>query len=351
MFVTPLPVLNYVLNYNPQGRVGKTVGSTNSTYGWDRENKMVSASDGTSSAGYVYDALGRRVKRTQGSNVEKFTNDGQDVVLDDINSTITKYQNGAGIDEKLKQISGGTSKYFLADHLGSIDAFTNSSGTVTESNSYDSFGNATNGSFSSRYQYTGRELDPLSGINYYRARFYDQNLGRFVSEDPIGFLSGEVNMYSYVGNDPLMWSDPNGLERYGGSFYKAAFDGWDRYWKKRNQTDHIEGMNPKNFQCGPSPFTALGSLGSGDYFQKPYGYDFKGGPCFNHDACYMTCGSDKRQCDLNFYDEMMNLCRQTGDPSRQASCRLRAEIYYTLVASPTFGGAAYSDCQNSCNTR
>lgn len=198
-------------SYNANGSMtGKTVGSTNWTFGWNRENKMISASDGTNSVSYDYDALGRRIKRTQGSSVSKFTHDGQDIVLDDENSTLTKYQNGLGIDDKLKLVTGGTSKYFLSDNLGSTNGLTNSSGAVTESNGYDSFGNGTNGSFSGRYQFTGREVDTLTGLQFSRARFYDQNLGRFVSEDPIGFAGRDINLYGYVGNRPMQFADPFG---------------------------------------------------------------------------------------------------------------------------------------------
>ena len=197
--------------YNPNGSMtGKTVGSTTWTYAWDRENRMVSAGDGTNSVSYAYDALGRRVKRTQGSDVQKYTNDGQDVVLDDINSTITKYQNGPGIDNKLAFRTGSASKYFLADHLSSTAVIANSSGTSVDSNTYDSFGNASNGSFTSRYGFTGRELDPLTGLQFSRARFYDRTIGKFVSEDPIGFRGG-INQYGYVGNNSLNLLDPNGL--------------------------------------------------------------------------------------------------------------------------------------------
>ncbi len=198
--------------YNSNGSMtGKTVGSTNWTYGWDRENRMVSAGDGTNSASYVYDALGRRVKRTQASDVQKYTHDGHDVVLDDINSTLTKYQNSPGIDNKLKYVTGGTSKYFLQNHLGSSVGIANSSGSVTDSDGYDSFGNSTNSSFSSRYQFTGREPDSLTGLQFSRARFYDPQNGRFVSEDPIGFDAQDVNLYGYVKNVPINRIDPSGL--------------------------------------------------------------------------------------------------------------------------------------------
>lgn len=89
-------------------------------------------------------------------------------------------------------------------------ALTEASGAVTEQNSYDSFGNQTNTSFSSRYQYTGREYDPLSGFYYYRARWYDAKIGRFVSEDPIGFGGGDINYYGYVGNNAPNLNDPSG---------------------------------------------------------------------------------------------------------------------------------------------
>ena len=151
---------------------------------------MTSASTGFASSTVQYDALGRRVKGTQGINVIKYTYDGMDVALDDNNGTLTKYQNGMGIDNKLKQTTSGTSKYLLQNYLGSTIALTNSSGGVTDTNSYDSFGNATNASFPSRYQFTGREFDSYTGLQYSRARWYDPNIGRFISEDPIGFGAG-----------------------------------------------------------------------------------------------------------------------------------------------------------------
>lgn len=61
--------------------------------------------------------------------------------------------------------------------------------------------------------YTGRELDEHTGLYYYRARYYDPELGRFLSEDPLGFAAG-VNFYAYVLNSPLMYSDPYGLETF-----------------------------------------------------------------------------------------------------------------------------------------
>ena len=76
----------------------------------------------------------------------------------------------------------------------------------------DSFGKqtATTGSLTNPFQYTAREFDSETSVYYYRARYYDLNVGRFVSEDPSG-LSGGVNFYAYVHNNPVNFRDPLGL--------------------------------------------------------------------------------------------------------------------------------------------
>ena len=79
---------------------------------------------------------------------------------------------------------------------------------------YESFGNLTfsegTPTDSNSFRYTGREFDSETGLYYYRARYYDPEVGRFMNEDPIGF-SGGINFYSYVGNDPVNFNDPLGL--------------------------------------------------------------------------------------------------------------------------------------------
>jgi RHS repeat-associated protein len=196
--------INYDYNGNPT-EINRLDGTT--LFTWDYENRVVTANNGDEIK-FEYDALGRRVKRTKGTEITKFTCDGQDVVMDNVNGVITKYQNGLGIDNKLKLKTGGVSKYFLQDHLGSTTALTNSSGSVVESATYDSFGNST-GNLSTRYGYTGREFDADLGLQYSRARWYDAKLGRFISEDPIG-LNGGINDYAYVKNNPVNKIDPSG---------------------------------------------------------------------------------------------------------------------------------------------
>lgn len=89
-------------------------------------------------------------------------------------------------------------------------------GNVVEGYAYDSFGNITKEKYTegietlNPYRYTGREYD-TDDLYYYRARYYDPTLGRFITSDPIGFLSGDTNLYRYVGNDPINFVDPLGL--------------------------------------------------------------------------------------------------------------------------------------------
>jgi RHS repeat-associated protein len=90
--------------------------------------------------------------------------------------------------------------------------FGGASGVLLDSYTYDAFGNVTAslGSFVNPYLYTGRDQDSETGLRYYRARYYDPQTGRFISEDPMGFEAGN-NFYVYVSNDPIQWKDSLGL--------------------------------------------------------------------------------------------------------------------------------------------
>lgn len=62
---------------------------------------------------------------------------------------------------------------------------------------------------------TGREWDKETGLYYYRARYFDPMDGKFISKDPIGFRGSDINLYQYVGADPINWTDPTGLTKGG----------------------------------------------------------------------------------------------------------------------------------------
>jgi RHS repeat-associated protein len=154
-------------------------------------------------------------------------------------SVATTYFNGPGIDDHLRQTNATTGiSYFLTDHLGTTSALADLSGNLLEQFTYDSFGNNV-GSSRTRYSYTGRERDPDTGLLYYRARFYDPQTGRFISEDPIAFEAG-YNWYQYVENNPISFSDPLGLSKhdrwYG--YNNRDFHKWfHRCWKQPGDRD------------------------------------------------------------------------------------------------------------------
>lgn len=194
--------------------ISKTDASGLTSYAFNEENQLVQVMlAGGITVNYKYDALGRRIQRTTSTGAnERYVYDGADVLID-LNadwSVAATYLNDPGLDSHLRQTSSTTGvSYFLTDHLGSTAALTDASGSVAEQVAYDSFGNSV-GSTRTRYGYTGRERDPDTGQLYYRARFYDPQLGRFTSEDPIG-LSGGINLFAYAKNNSINAIDPLGL--------------------------------------------------------------------------------------------------------------------------------------------
>ena len=104
---------------------------------------------------------------------------------------------------------------YLADHLGSTRALVSTGGVILGTITYDSFGKPleTTGTIDTRFLYTGRDYDADTELYYYRARWYDPQARRFISEDPIG-LDGGINLYAYVGNNPINKIDPWGLLDY-----------------------------------------------------------------------------------------------------------------------------------------
>ena len=122
-----------------------------------------------------------------------------------------RYLYGDGVDNVLSVVKAGTTVWSLADRQGSIVDLVDESGNILNHFVYDSFGGRTQASgVDFRFGYTGRELDAETGLYYYRARYYDAGLGRFISEDPVGFSAGDTNLYRYVNNSPTNYTDPTG---------------------------------------------------------------------------------------------------------------------------------------------
>jgi RHS repeat-associated protein len=185
-------------------------------YAWNAENQLIGVGqEEPTMLQFSYDPLGRRVRTLMGAVTTTFVYDGEDILRQTrSNGAVVLgtlwYIHGPGIDEPLGQEDDTGLSYFHADGLGSIVKTTNSAGSVTSSRQYNSFGNLQLDA-SSGYAFTGREWDSEVGLYYYRARYYDPKLGRFLNEDPIGFEGGDVNLYAYVWNNPTNFIDPEGL--------------------------------------------------------------------------------------------------------------------------------------------
>jgi RHS repeat-associated protein len=155
------------------------------------------------------------MRRIDGVTKEKYLYDGQDIALVvGTAGTITeRYLYGSGVDNVLSREANGQVTWSLGDRQGSIVDLVNEQGAILNHFVYDSFGNRTGTTSADfRFGYTGRELDTETGLYYYRARYYDAAVGRFISEDPIGFSAGDTNLYRYVNNSPTNWTDALGTD-------------------------------------------------------------------------------------------------------------------------------------------
>jgi RHS repeat-associated protein len=211
---TPSVTFTYDDNGNTLTKV-ETSGTT--SYGWDFENRLTSVtlpnSGGTVS--FKYDPFGRRIQKWSTSGTTIYVYDGANIVAeyDSSGALIARYAQGQGIDQPLAITKQGTTAYYNAD-LGSITTLRDAGGALVASYTYEAFGKTTStGTLVNPFQYTGREWDQETGLYYYRARYYDQTLGRFVSEDPIRFRGG-IDFYKYAEDNPVMFKDPTGNDTY-----------------------------------------------------------------------------------------------------------------------------------------
>ncbi|MCP5101666.1 MAG: hypothetical protein GY943_39495, partial [Chloroflexi bacterium] len=202
---------------------GNMLNDGENVYTYDILNRQTSVDNGSDTIDYVYDARGRRIAKINGSVTTHFIYDTQYRVIEerDNSETVTAtYTYGQGMDEPLTMARSGQTFYYHRDALGSITEVSNASGTIVERYEYDVYGTATiyDGSdavltataIENPYQFAGRRYDLESGNYYYRARIYSPDLGRFLSEDPLGFDAGDYNLYRYVFNNPTNLTDPTG---------------------------------------------------------------------------------------------------------------------------------------------
>lgn len=260
-------------NGNLTSKSVKASGETTG-YRYDAKNQLVGIDlpDGTV-VDYRYDGMGRRIEKNVGGSIVRYVYDNEDILteFDGFNSIVANYTHGPGTDEPISMSRGGASFFYHRDSIGTIRELSDAVGAVVATYVYDSFGQVVDGSgaVESPYGFTGRELDPESGLLFHRARYYDPSIGRFLQQDPAGFEGG-LNFYAYSLNDPINHIDPFGLygtrdctyydkqcEEYNGDYYCnwapkwcKRFNRWDAFHWTRCVRKCLQDYDKKN--CSPS---------------------------------------------------------------------------------------------------
>jgi RHS repeat-associated protein len=231
----------YALGYDAEGNLTSKQNTANASdktvYTWDAQNKLTqisqSGAQGTVSAAFSYDSFGRRVQSsiqlgTSPATTVQYLYEGAQALGEIRNQALShRLLTGLSLDETIARValftsgpSSGSgaadpanSRSYLTDALNSVIAQHNaaSTGGIANSYGYSPYGQSTTvgpDATGNMNQYTSREND-ATGLLYYRARYYDPVLKRFISSDPIG-LAGGMNMYAYVEGDPVNYVDPTG---------------------------------------------------------------------------------------------------------------------------------------------
>jgi RHS repeat-associated protein len=220
------------LAYDGNGNLSQK-GNQHFTY--DYRNRLVSVENGTKTTSFKYDVLGRRIEKTSTSGPAiRYYYDGYQVIeeRDSSDQPQKQYVYGNGIDELLRmdKFSGGTAKsyYVHTNAIGSVTAITDNEGNLVERVSYDDYGKPTftyyltdpqnpairdSSIIGNNCLFQGREYDPETGLYFYRARYFDPQIARFLQTDPIGYRDS-MNLYQAFKQNPTNFVDPIGLLKY-----------------------------------------------------------------------------------------------------------------------------------------
>ena len=199
------------------------------SYGWNGENRLISAENGDTRLEFSYDYMGRRFeKKVYTANVltkqEKFVYDGYKLiqVLDALNSDAVTmafawHPESTGLDTPFSMTYDGETYYYVTDGNKNVMSLIDAAGTKVAEYVYDPFGRllSSTGSLAeiNPFRFSSEYHDDETGLVYYNYRYYSPELGRWISRDPIE-EEGGVNLYAMVGNNPVSYWDRTGLDRW-----------------------------------------------------------------------------------------------------------------------------------------
>jgi RHS repeat-associated protein len=191
----------------------KSVGANTTAYSWTFENKMKAVTLPDSSVTtFSYNPEGLRIKKIVSIGTVKYVLDGLAVLkeYDGSDNVIASYTPSISIQK------ASSSYFYHYDGLGNTQGTTDSSQNTENTYTYDAFGNilSSGGSLDQPYQYVGQEYyysEGNIGLQLLGQRWYDAEVGRFVSRDPISYVGG-INLYRYTKNNPVNFTDAEGLQ-------------------------------------------------------------------------------------------------------------------------------------------
>ena len=215
-YITPSdsPVRDYILDDN-----GNITSDGVYTYYYNQPNQLIEVKEGaTVIAQYSYDPFGRRVSKTVPgtSTITHFHYDCQHRLIAETDGAGTPlrdyvYQNNKLVAIKLHTAPTGV-YYVINNHLGTPQQIVDSAGAVVWKAAFLPFGKAQIliETIINNVRFPGQYFDAETGLHYNHHRFYDPATGRYLTPDPVGLVGG-INLYGYVGNDPVNFIDPDGL--------------------------------------------------------------------------------------------------------------------------------------------
>jgi len=207
---------NNAMTYDPSGNLTMLTNSMGVTsFSWDARNRLKDIVSSTSSSNFAYDVFGRRARKTIGGQTAQFLYDGANPVQEHGAASVqANILGGLEIDEffSRSEVSSARTSYYLSDAMGSTISLTDPAGNIQSDYTYEPFGRTQlmGAPDSNAYQYTSRENDG-NGLYYYRARYYHPGLQRFISEDPLRFAAGDLNLFAYARNSTPNLRDPSGM--------------------------------------------------------------------------------------------------------------------------------------------
>jgi RHS repeat-associated protein len=225
---------NNSYTYNANGeQVSRVLNGVSYTLSWDYDGQLVGISGNGSTVTFGYDALGRRVSRTANGTTCQLVHDGDRIIVERQGGAVTAvYSYGNALVARNGEV-------VLSDGLGTTRATVNGVQAITSTLTTEAFGNAVAqwGSTGNPYRFAGAwgyRDDGDAGLLHVGARYYDPQVGRFVSRDAV--LS--EHPYLYCEHEPVNSVDPSGnIPQWVKDYAKAAWE-----WTKEHASDIGKGI-------------------------------------------------------------------------------------------------------------